>query len=241
VRLDLPLEERNALPCAAGFVPPYSDKGLAADNCSRCAGAGFPSCGQQEPFRDCHRRPLGRPHAQPGVGAPAETPFAIPRDGGRLADTPSRRLPSEGAAQFIVNWDEFAGQLIQILHRDDRQAAGLRRSCRRNHGLSRAVGRMEASATGVGVRSVMMSTLPKGTIVSPSSPLTTLAMPMDAALATDKDRMLFPGRRSKPPRRRDNSQSDETKEMEMQLARASSSTETMNELRALTPASSIIS
>ena len=30
--LDLPLEERNALHVAAGFVPPYSDKGLAADH-----------------------------------------------------------------------------------------------------------------------------------------------------------------------------------------------------------------
>ena len=30
--LDLPLEERNALHVAAGFVPPYSDRGLAADN-----------------------------------------------------------------------------------------------------------------------------------------------------------------------------------------------------------------
>src|SRR3954468_4348672 len=30
--LDLPLEERNAMHVAAGFVPPYSDLGLAADN-----------------------------------------------------------------------------------------------------------------------------------------------------------------------------------------------------------------
>src|SRR4029450_12735949 len=30
--LDLPLEERNALHVAAGFVPPYSDKGVAGDN-----------------------------------------------------------------------------------------------------------------------------------------------------------------------------------------------------------------
>jgi transcriptional regulator with XRE-family HTH domain len=30
--LNLPLEERNALHVAAGFVPPYGDQGLAADN-----------------------------------------------------------------------------------------------------------------------------------------------------------------------------------------------------------------
>src|ERR1700682_3508765 len=30
--LDLPLEERNALHVAAGFVPPYGDSGLAAAN-----------------------------------------------------------------------------------------------------------------------------------------------------------------------------------------------------------------
>ncbi|TPQ37042.1 hypothetical protein C2U70_11640 [Bradyrhizobium guangdongense] len=39
--LDLPLEERNALHVAAGFVPPYGDKGLAAENLQRwtsCCG-----------------------------------------------------------------------------------------------------------------------------------------------------------------------------------------------------------
>src|SRR3981189_3924910 len=30
--LDLPLEERNALHVAAGFVPPYGDRGLAGEN-----------------------------------------------------------------------------------------------------------------------------------------------------------------------------------------------------------------
>src|SRR5947208_15507210 len=48
--LDLPLEERNALHVAAGFVPPYGDKGLEADNLQPVQQALDFMLRQQEPY-----------------------------------------------------------------------------------------------------------------------------------------------------------------------------------------------
>jgi transcriptional regulator with XRE-family HTH domain len=48
--LDLPLEERNALHVAAGFVPPYGDRGLAADNLQHVRQAFDFILRQQEPL-----------------------------------------------------------------------------------------------------------------------------------------------------------------------------------------------
>ena len=48
--LDLPLEERNALHVAAGFVPPYGDRGLAAGNLQPVRQALDFILRQQEPY-----------------------------------------------------------------------------------------------------------------------------------------------------------------------------------------------
>src|SRR3978361_174784 len=48
--LDLPLEERNALHVAAGFVPPSGDRGLAADNLQHVRQALDFILRQQEPY-----------------------------------------------------------------------------------------------------------------------------------------------------------------------------------------------
>src|SRR5512132_3766480 len=48
--LDLPLDERNALHVAAGFVPPYADQGLAADNLQHVRQALDFILRQQEPY-----------------------------------------------------------------------------------------------------------------------------------------------------------------------------------------------
>src|SRR5215208_1662435 len=48
--LDLPLEERNALHVAAGFVQPYSDQGLEADNFQHVRQAFDFILRQQEPY-----------------------------------------------------------------------------------------------------------------------------------------------------------------------------------------------
>ena len=65
--LDLPLEERNALHVAAGFVPPYGDKGLAAENLQPVRQALDFILRQQEPYPGIvDRRALGCSHAQSG-------------------------------------------------------------------------------------------------------------------------------------------------------------------------------
>src|SRR5260370_12377640 len=48
--LDLPLEECNALHVAAGFVPPYGDRGLAAENLQPVRQALDFILRQQEPY-----------------------------------------------------------------------------------------------------------------------------------------------------------------------------------------------
>jgi transcriptional regulator with XRE-family HTH domain len=48
--LDLPLGERNALHVAAGFMPPYGDQGLAADNLQHVRQALDFILRQQEPY-----------------------------------------------------------------------------------------------------------------------------------------------------------------------------------------------
>jgi transcriptional regulator with XRE-family HTH domain len=129
--LDLPLEERNALHVAAGFVPPYSDKGLAADHLQPVRQALDFILRQQEPYPgivvdgrwDVRMRNQG--------SARLLKPF---RDSyemeARVADNAMHVVfHPKGLRQFIVNWDEFAGNSSRFFIATLRKAAGLRRSC----------------------------------------------------------------------------------------------------------------
>jgi len=60
--LDLPLEERNALHVAAGFVPLMAT-GLAADNCSMCQAFDF-IFGSKSHTPGSLSMTLGCPHSQ---------------------------------------------------------------------------------------------------------------------------------------------------------------------------------
>jgi transcriptional regulator with XRE-family HTH domain len=194
--LDLPLEERNALHVAAGFVPPYSDKGLAADHLQPVRQALDFILRQQEPYPgivvdgrwDVRMRNQG--------SARLLKPF---RDSyemeARVADNAMHvAFHPKGLRQFIVNWDEFAGQLIQILHRDvaqgGRAAAQLLDEIMAYPGLSaewRLPRQILASSP------VMTMHLAKGDYrLAFFSTFTTLAMPMDAALQQIKIECFFP-------------------------------------------------
>src|SRR3954454_11361605 len=123
--LDLPLEERNALHVAAGYVPPYGDRELAAENLQPVRQALDFILRQQEPYpgividgrwdvriRNQASRRLFKPfhesyEMEPGIAENAMHVVFHPR----------------GLRQFIVNWDEFAGKMIQILHRDVAQGS----------------------------------------------------------------------------------------------------------------------
>lgn len=121
--LDLPLAERNQLHVAAGFVPPYADDDLDAQGL--------------HPVRQALEFILSRHEPYP----------AIVIDGGwdiRMRNAASRRvlkvfhaayrMPPEivqnamhvvfhprGLRPFIANWEAFAGQMIQLLHREAAQ------------------------------------------------------------------------------------------------------------------------
>jgi transcriptional regulator with XRE-family HTH domain len=194
--LDLPLEERNALHVAAGFVPPYSDLGLAADNLEHVRQAFDFILLQQEPY--------------PGIVVDGRWEVRIRNQAsGRLLKAFREAYEMEsaladnamhvvfhpkGLRQFIVNWDEFAGQMIQILHREvaqgSRVAAQLLDEIMTYPGLP-AEWRIPRDPAGSSP--VMTMQLRKGDLrLAFFSTFTTLAMPTDAALQKLKIECFYP-------------------------------------------------
>jgi transcriptional regulator with XRE-family HTH domain len=194
--LDLPLEERNALHVAAGFVPPYSDQGLAAENLQPVRQALDFILRQQEPYPgiviDGRWDVRIRNQASGRLFRPFREAFEMEAG---LADNAMHVVfHPKGLRQFIVNWDEFAGQMIQILHREvaqgSRVAALLLDEIMTYPGLSaewRLPRNPAASAP------VMTMQLRKGDLrLAFFSTFTTLAMPTDAALQKLKIECFYP-------------------------------------------------
>lgn len=194
--LDLPLEERNALHVAAGFVPPYGDKGLAADNLQPVRQALDFMLRQQEPY--------------PGIVVDGRWDVRMRNQGSTRLLKPFREsyqmeagmadnamhvvFHPKGLRQFIVNWEEFASQMIQILHRDvaqgSRAAARLFDEIMAYPGLS-AEWRLPRQAQATSP--VMIMHLARGDFrLAFFSTFTTLAMPTDAVLQQIKIECFFP-------------------------------------------------
>ncbi len=194
--LDLPLEECNALHVAAGFVPPYGDRGLAAENLQPVRQALDFILRQQEPY--------------PGIVIDGRWDVRIRNQASRRlfkafhqsyemeADIAENAMHvvfhPKGLRQFIVNWDEFAGQMIQILHREvaqgGRVAAQLLDEIMVYPGLP-AEWRLPRNPAGSSP--VMTMQLRKGDFrLAFFSTFTTLAMPTDAALQKLKIECFYP-------------------------------------------------
>jgi transcriptional regulator with XRE-family HTH domain len=194
--LDLPLEECNALHVAAGFVPPYGDRGLAAENLQPVRQALDFILRQQEPY--------------PGIVIDGRWDVRIRNQASRRlfkafhqsyemeADVAENAMHvvfhPKGLRQFITNWDEFAGQMIQILHREvaqgGRVAAQLLDEIMVYPGLP-AEWRLPRNPAGSSP--VMAMQLRKGDFcLAFFSTFTTLAMPMDAALQKLKIECFYP-------------------------------------------------
>jgi transcriptional regulator with XRE-family HTH domain len=194
--LDLPLEEQNALHVAAGFVPPYGDQGLAADNLQHVRQALDFILRQQEPY--------------PGIVIDGRWDVRIRNEASRrlfkafresfemesgLADNAMHVVfHPKGLRQFIVNWDEFAGQMIQILHREVAQAS--RVSAQLLDEIVTYPGlpaEWKFPRNPAGSSPVMTMQLRKGDLrLAFFSTLTTLAMPTDAALQKLKIECFYP-------------------------------------------------
>jgi hypothetical protein len=194
--LDLPLEERNAMHVAAGFVPPYGDQGLAADNLQHVRQALDFILRQQEPY--------------PGIVIDGRWDVRIRNEASRrlfktfyqsyemeadIADNAMHTVfHPKGLRQFIVNWDEFAGQMIQILHREvaqgSRVAAQLLDEIMTYPGLP---AEWKHPRNPAGSSPVMTMQLQIGDFrLAFFSTLTTLAMPTDAALQQLKIECFYP-------------------------------------------------
>ena len=129
--LDVPLADRNLLLLAAGYAPLYGARELDARDLEPVRRALQFILRQQEPYPalvlDARWNVVMR-------NAAAERIFRIFRGPTR----PSREhggnalhstFHPDGLRRFIVNWEEFAGALIQTVHRDaatSAAAAGLR-------------------------------------------------------------------------------------------------------------------
>jgi len=194
--LDLPLEERNALHVAAGFVPPYGDRGLAADNLQHVRQALDFILRQQEPYPgiviDGRWDVRIRNEASARLfGAFRE---AYDMESGLADNAMHVVFHPRGLRQFIVNWEEFAGQMIQILHREvaqgSRVAAQLLEEVMTYPGMPAEWRRPRNPA---GSSPVMTMQLEKGDLrLAFFSTFTTLAMPTDAALQKLKIECFYP-------------------------------------------------
>jgi transcriptional regulator with XRE-family HTH domain len=194
--LDLPLDERNALHRAAGFASPYGDHGLASDHLQHVRQALDFILLQQEPYPaiviDGRWDVRLRNEASGRLFKAFRESFDM--EGGLADNAMHVVFHPKGLRPFMQNWDEFAGQMIQILHRE--VAQGGRVAMRLLEEIMAYPGlppdwRMPCDpATS---SPVMTMRLEKGDLrLAFFSTFTTLAMPMDAALQQLKIECFYP-------------------------------------------------
>jgi transcriptional regulator with XRE-family HTH domain len=194
--LDLPLEERNALHVAAGFMPPYGDRGLAADNLQHVRRALDFILRQQEPYPGIVIDGRWDVRIRNEASGRVFKPFwdAYEMESGLADNAMHVVFHPKGLRQFIVNWDEFAGQMIQILHREvaqgSRVAAQLFDEIMAYPGLP---SEWRLPRNPAGSSPVMTMQLRKGDLrLVFFSTFTTLAMPTDAVLQQLKIECFYP-------------------------------------------------
>ena len=194
--LDLPLEERNALHVAAGFMPPYGDRGLAADNLQHVRQALDFILRQQEPYPGIVIDGRWDVRIRNKASGRVFKHFwdAYEMESGLANNAMHVVFHPKGLRQFIVNWDDFAGQRIQILHREvaqgSRIAAQLFDEIMAYPGLP---SEWRLPRNPAGSSPVMTMQLRKGELrLAFFSTFTTLAMPTDAALQQLKIECFYP-------------------------------------------------
>jgi len=118
--LDVPLAERNTLLVAAGYAPVYGERALSAPELEHVRRALEFILEQQEPYPaivfDGEWNLLMGNDGAKGIFSL----FPIVSPAGRKAARNAMRtiFPPGALRQCIVNWEEFAGPLLQALHRE---------------------------------------------------------------------------------------------------------------------------
>ena len=195
--LHLPLNQQNALHLAAGYAPPYGERDLAALDLEHVRLALEFILRQQEPYPgiviDGRWDVRMRNDASKRLFRPFREAYEI--DDTRAENAMHVVFHPKGLRQFIVNWEEFAGSLIQILHREVAQggnsaAVQLRDEIFTYPGLPSGwkVPHGESNAS-----PVLTMHLRKGDLnLAFFSTLTTFAMPRDVALQQLKIECFYP-------------------------------------------------
>jgi transcriptional regulator with XRE-family HTH domain len=118
--LDVPLADRNVLLLSAGYAPLYGTRDLDAPELEPVRRALQFILRQQEPYPalviDALWNVVMRNAAAERIFRPFRGPTRLSRElaGNALHST----FHPDGLRPFIVNWEEFAGALIQTIHRD---------------------------------------------------------------------------------------------------------------------------
>jgi transcriptional regulator with XRE-family HTH domain len=118
--LDVPLGDRNVLLLAAGFAPLYGERDLGAPELEPVRRALDFILRQQEPYPALVIDPLWNVVMR---NAAADRIFGLFRAQERLPRAQAvnalhSTFHPHGIRRFIENWEEFAGALIQGVHRD---------------------------------------------------------------------------------------------------------------------------
>ena len=198
--LDVSLADRNAMLLAAGYAPAYGQRGLDAPEVEHVRRAFQFVLRQQEPYpaivvdggwdvvmrNEAAGRIFGR--FMEGTAVPIEDA----RNAMRSVCHP------EGLRRYIVNWEEFAGPLIQTIHRE--AAGGLAVSARLRDELLAYPGmptRWRTPDPGAPVPPVLTMRLRRGDLaLTFFSTLTTLATPRDVALEQLRIECFYPADRA---------------------------------------------
>jgi transcriptional regulator with XRE-family HTH domain len=194
--LDVSLADRNAMLLAAGYAPAYGQRDLDAPEVAHVRRAFQFVLRQQEPYPavvvDGGWDVVMRNDAATRI-------FGLFLAGGGLRPEHARNAlrmvcHPEGLRRFIVNWEEFAGPLIQTLHRE--AAGGLPAVARLRDELLAYPGmpvRWRRPDPDVVVTPVLPMRLRRGDVaLAFFSTLTMLATPRDVALEQLRIECFYP-------------------------------------------------
>ena len=127
--LDVPLADRNLLLLAAGYAPLYGARELDAPELEPVRRALQFILRQQEPYPalviDALWNVVMRNAAADRIFGPLRGATKLSRT--HAANALHSTFHPDGLRRFIVNWEEFAGGLIQSIHRDAATSAAAAR------------------------------------------------------------------------------------------------------------------
>lgn len=195
--LDLPLNEQNALHLAAGYAAPYGERDLGALDLEHVRHALEFILLQQEPYPgiviDGRWDVRMRNDASKRLFRPFHQAYEID---GTLAENAMHVVFHPKALRpFIVNWHEFAGSLIQLLHREVAQGSNVAAAELRDEILAYPdlPSGWKVPHGGANASPVLPMHLRKGELdLAFFTTLTTFAMPRDVALQQLKIECFYP-------------------------------------------------